>query len=451
MPAAGPFTHTVTTAADGALIDSLVLDTYAKDWTVTARDGAGNVLATATFTDAVLSASSMQGDQNPNGNGNDYQYGPNFTYAEGDKINFRFLVSAANETVTASGDTTVAIRFARDQTNCGLFFTNFFALGEKDGNPSAAAPTTEYNTPDDNPTVTVTQAPTSTAGGQYWEVKLQVEYPNDAALNGGSDWVHFHLQLSDEAGECTGSNQFVYLEGAVSNNVNIGGSYATTVPANSVIELPEIRVIKKIDRDGNGSYEDTADAGEFSFTLDGTTTLQTDSDGEVTFLNVTPDGAHTVTETQLNFSQGTYALISISNTNDCPSTGSTAKPEVEKGTSADNATCTFNNRASQGTITIVKDAVPNDAQDFTFARTFGANFQLDDDSNGTLPNSRSYTVAPGAYSVTEQPTAGWDLTGLTCVDPTSNSSGNTVSFMVMINVANGETVMCTFTNTKKGT
>jgi hypothetical protein len=79
----------------------------------------------------------------------------------------------------------------------------------------------------------------------------------------------------------------------------------------------------------------------------------------------------------------------------------------------------------QGTITIAKDAVPDDAQDFSFSGDLG-NFSLDDDADGTLPNSTDFVgVSPGTYSVTETLPSGWDVTDITCVDPTSNSSGDT--------------------------
>ena len=60
---------------------------------------------------------------------------------------------------------------------------------------------------------------------------------------------------------------------------------------------------------------------------------------------------------------------------------------------------------ARGSITIVKDAVPDDAQDFAFT-TGGAglpaSFSLDDDADATLSNTRTFTnLAPGGYSVTE--------------------------------------------------
>lgn len=107
--------------------------------------------------------------------------------------------------------------------------------------------------------------------------------------------------------------------------------------------------------------------------------------------------------------------------------------------------CTITN-TELGTITIVKNAIPNDGQDFTFDDDFGngnpSSFQLDDDNTVALPNSRDFVVFPGAYSVSEEATAGWKAAGAVCDDGSSVSA---------ITVSSGEHVTCTFTNKKLAT
>jgi hypothetical protein len=130
--------------------------------------------------------------------------------------------------------------------------------------------------------------------------------------------------------------------------------------------------------------------------------------------------------------------------------GSTATVGLDAG---ENVTCTYTN-TKRGTIVIVKDAVPNDAQDFAFTSnvTGHTSFNLDDDADPTLSTTETMSnVLPGTYSVTETTLTGWDLTSLVCVDPTSNSSGSTATGIASINLAAGETVTCTYTNTKRGT
>jgi Tol biopolymer transport system component len=98
-------------------------------------------------------------------------------------------------------------------------------------------------------------------------------------------------------------------------------------------------------------------------------------------------------------------------------------------------------------IVVVKNSIPDDGQDFVINPGGGLNsapLVLDDDSNGTQPNTRTLDyVPPGSgYSLTESAVSGWDQTSATCSDgsPVTN-----------ISVQHFETVTCTFTNTKRGT
>ena len=111
-----------------------------------------------------------------------------------------------------------------------------------------------------------------------------------------------------------------------------------------------------------------------------------------------------------------------------------------------------------GTIVIVKDAIPNDAQDFSFNLTGGLinqNFSLDDDGDNTdnppsqLSNTRTFSVPPGGYTASELGPlpAGWTLTNLVCVDPTNNTTVNIGTRIATINLASNETVTCTYTDT----
>lgn len=105
-----------------------------------------------------------------------------------------------------------------------------------------------------------------------------------------------------------------------------------------------------------------------------------------------------------------------------------------------------------GSITIIKDAVPNDAQDFGFTTTGTglSPFSLDDDSDNTLSNTRTFSsLASGTYTVQEAVAGGtWSLTNLVCVDPTSNTTTSIDTRTATINLAAGENITCTFTNTK---
>ncbi len=115
----------------------------------------------------------------------------------------------------------------------------------------------------------------------------------------------------------------------------------------------------------------------------------------------------------------------------------------------DAAACDFTN-TERGTIEIVKDTVGGDG-------TFGFTDDTVDTPLGdfTIETEQGTetevfeNVVPGTYAITESAEAGWDLTGLSCVDPDDDSSVNLGT--ATIDVDPGETVTCTFTNTKRGT
>lgn len=107
-------------------------------------------------------------------------------------------------------------------------------------------------------------------------------------------------------------------------------------------------------------------------------------------------------------------------------------------------TCTFTN-TQRGQIRIDKVTVPSGAtQVFDFAIQGGPS-ALDDTAHladATTPYSSGLILPGSGYSAAETPVAGWDLTSATC-----NDSNSTVA---NIDVSPGETVTCTFTNTKRG-
>lgn len=111
-----------------------------------------------------------------------------------------------------------------------------------------------------------------------------------------------------------------------------------------------------------------------------------------------------------------------------------------------------------GTLVIIKDAVPNDAQDFAFILTntntlASQGFVLDDDTgasgaDATYATTATLSLGAGTYTVVESATANWALTNLVCVDGSGNTS--TVSLAdgkATISLASGVTTTCTYTNT----
>ncbi len=57
---------------------------------------------------------------------------------------------------------------------------------------------------------------------------------------------------------------------------------------------------------------------------------------------------------------------------------------------------------------------------------------------------------PGVYTVTELVPAGWDLTGLVCVDNTGGTTVDLGNATATVTLDPGDAVVCTFTDTKRG-
>jgi hypothetical protein len=117
-----------------------------------------------------------------------------------------------------------------------------------------------------------------------------------------------------------------------------------------------------------------------------------------------------------------------------------------------NIACTFTNNAL-GSITIVKDAQPDSAQDFTFvsAESPLLNFNLDDDADPALPSSRTIgSLAAGTYTVTESLTPGWTLASIACVDADGGTTTNLLLRSAVIDLDPGDNITCTFVNGATG-
>jgi hypothetical protein len=76
-------------------------------------------------------------------------------------------------------------------------------------------------------------------------------------------------------------------------------------------------------------------------------------------------------------------------------------------------------------------------------------FTFTGDVAGTISGGQQIVVSgllPGTYTSTETVPAGWHLTSISCDDGNSSGASATATFRLEA----GETVKCTFTNTKSG-
>jgi large repetitive protein len=158
--------------------------------------------------------------------------------------------------------------------------------------------------------------------------------------------------------------------------------------------------------------------------------------------NTVVTGTYTVGETGLSPGWSQQS-ITCQNGTQAPFTPTDLGFAVNQG---DSFVCTITN-AKQGSITIVKDANPDAAQDFGFTPTGlpGGHFTLRDD--GTTANTKQFpALLAGTYSVAEDANpAGWSLTSVSCVGAGGSGDLNTLTATIVL--PPGGNVTCTFTNT----
>ncbi len=190
---------------------------------------------------------------------------------------------------------------------------------------------------------------------------------------------------------------------------------------------PQVRVVKVLDP--------ANDPGKFDLQINGQTHADdVGNSGDTGFEQVTAGQPVTVGELA---GAGTSLADYVSSVS-CDSgkggaAGTSHSFSVDFG---DQVTCTITN-TRKGTIVVEKQTLPDGStQQFSFTPSYGAAFQLSDGQQNT-----SAALAPGNYSVSETVPAGWSLTSATCDDGSSPSA---------IALGAGETVKCTFTNSKDG-
>ena len=135
----------------------------------------------------------------------------------------------------------------------------------------------------------------------------------------------------------------------------------------------------------------------------------------------------------------------------CSSTesGDTSTPANINLNAGETITCTFTNTQKRGNIMVEKVTEGGTGTfDFTTGSLPGGGFSLTTNGTGTANKaSKSFdNLTKGTYGVAETVPTGWDLATSTC---SSTDSGD-ASTPANINLNAGETVTCTFTNTKQG-
>jgi Prealbumin-like fold domain len=105
-------------------------------------------------------------------------------------------------------------------------------------------------------------------------------------------------------------------------------------------------------------------------------------------------------------------------------------------------------------VTVVKDAVPDDVQDFGFTATnlSPTSFTLDDDgdNNNGVSNTQVFSniTTFGHKVITENTVSAWDLSNIACL-PNTDTTISVPNRNVDINLKEGAEVTCTFTNSRQ--
>jgi hypothetical protein len=175
------------------------------------------------------------------------------------------------------------------------------------------------------------------------------------------------------------------------------------------------------------TFEFTGDLGAFSL---GHGATHTASD--------IPVGSYAIAETELAGWDLASATCSDGSTIDAV--------DLDAG---ETVTCTFHN-VQRGQLRIRKVGVGGSGNfDYT-TQSAGAQGIVGLVTGAT---SAAQSVPPGDYVFTETAVAGWDVTGVACDDSRSArpSSGNASARTATFAIEAGESVTCTYTNTKRGT
>lgn len=437
-PPATSTTAQVQADAAGTIYYAYQLDgTYRPNYSVIVKLGS-TVVATTTFTDGNTNL-----DQYANSPSNSWQNGnlnsSNSSYREGDSVPFR-------EDITGLSSGTHTIHLNYDFSNGSARGYDFLTNYDRTVSPNPCAGWSSICGSWADATV-----PADSGVGSFQIMSQHVRVYNATSASLGTYTLSSGTKDIVLTFTTTNSEVILAWGGHLANPLNWGaGNGASGFPGsslhmrtqsldngggnnqdrsiqpNGIIELADIVVTKVVD-------SGTATPDEWCFNIspnpnnESLPKCPTTGNNTVSFLGL-PTGSYQITET--NTVSG-YTFASGSGTN-CLFSGSTATASVTAATTATNATCTFHNTQSTGTLVINKTTIGGDG-------TFDYTVSGPTPSTPSTTTSNGYgstgnlTVSTGTYTVSETVPTGWTMT-----------SDCTSSFVL----AAGTTKTCNFTNTK---
>ncbi len=222
------------------------------------------------------------------------------------------------------------------------------------------------------------------------------------------------------------------IEDLLAGDIEFDVAPGQTVTCTFTNAAPGRIVVEKV-TDPPGSSQDFEFTGSLTATLtDGQSAGEDVMAGTMDSMGVvTAPGTYTVSEVV----PADWSVDSI----ECDDSDSGGDPATATAmflvSPGETVTCTFTDRADDGTITVVKETDPAGFdQEFAFSGAL----------SGAVEDGESLTasVRPGTHEVTEAVPADWSLSSIVCDDDDSSGSGATATFAV----APGEDVTCTFRN-----
>jgi uncharacterized repeat protein (TIGR01451 family)/LPXTG-motif cell wall-anchored protein len=189
----------------------------------------------------------------------------------------------------------------------------------------------------------------------------------------------------------------------------------------------------------------------FNFNATYTDDFALSDGGSLTSAWITPGVEYSVSEDALTGWDLT-SIVCSSNVDGSANAGVKIVGEIDLTPAAGEVvTCAFTN-TQRAEIVIDKVTIPaDDPQQFGFEANWDGNSDAPADfglTHAAAAVSSGFIVPGTPYTVTEAALGGWTLTGLDCSG--SNASENPAGRTAVVTPAPGETVTCTFTNTKRG-
>lgn len=112
-------------------------------------------------------------------------------------------------------------------------------------------------------------------------------------------------------------------------------------------------------------------------------------------------------------------------------------------------------KSNLATLIIVKDAIPNNAEDFKFTvkgvsgepgvSGYLQSVILDDDTASVTPNTQTFQIVPGTYSISENQAQGWN-TSWACTPGLEGGTDSGIGNTNTVDIGAGKTVKCVYTN-----